>query len=290
MSNLSAIEINPKTFLYSHCELPTLPEILLEIQKLMSSNDFTANKVTNLINNDPSMVAQILKVANSAYYSFPNEIKEVKFAVAYMGINDVYRIILSLTVVNTLSTEDKANFDKIWMHSVYTALCARYLSRKYEPLIALGEVWSAAILHDIGKLVYLKFYPEHFRALLNHSEENGILFSESEKKLKLPKSSYFGVLLSDRWRLPLRVKEACAFHGVKDLSNSQGTSIENSFIRIVSASNLLSTLMNNQLNEQKSEEITSVIKSTFRFTDEEFLLLAADINELKLESEKFSSI
>ena len=226
MSNLPAIEIDPKTFLYNHCELPSLPEILLEIQKLMSSNDFTANKIANLINNDTAMTAQVLKVANSAYYSFPKEIKDVKFAVAYMGINDIYRIVLSLSVVNTLSAGDKESFNKIWLHSVYTTLCARYLSRKYEPLIAAGEIWAAAILHDIGKLVYLKFYPEHFKALLNHSEENGILFSESEKNMKLPKSSYLGVLLSDRWRLPIRVKEACAFHGMRDLSNSQGTSIE----------------------------------------------------------------
>ena len=289
MSNLPAIEIDPKTFLYNHCELPYLPEILLEIQKLMSSNDFTANKIANLINNDPAMIAQVLKVANSAYYSFPKEIKDVKFALAYMGTNDIYRIVLSLSVVNTLSAGDKESFNKIWLHSVYTALCARYLSRKYEPLIAAGEIWAAAILHDIGKLVYLKFYPEHFKALLDHSEENGILFSESEKLLKFPKSSYFGVLLSDRWRLPIRIKEACAFYGLLDLSNSQGTSIESSFMRMISASNLLATLMTDQLNEKKAEEITTVIKSTFRLTDEEFLFLAADVNELKLEAENFNS-
>ena len=64
MSNLPAIEIDPKTFLYDHCELPALPEILLKIQQLMTSNEFTAGKISNLINTDPSMVAELLKVAN----------------------------------------------------------------------------------------------------------------------------------------------------------------------------------------------------------------------------------
>jgi HD-like signal output (HDOD) protein len=289
MSNLPAIEIDPKTFLYNHCELPALPEILIQIQQLMTSNEFTATKISNLISNDPSMVAEILKVANSAYYSFAKEIKEVKFAVAYMGINEVYRIILSLSVVNSLSSDDKKSFNKLWQHSVYTALCARHLSRKYEPLVSAGEVWAAAILHDIGKLVYLKFFPEHFRALFEYSEKNGVLFSESEKKFKLPKSSYLGVLLCDRWRLPIRVKEACEFHGMYDLSNSTGTSIENSFTRMISAGNLLAILMAENLSKQKSEEITSVIKSAFRLTDEEFSLLAADISELKIEAENFIS-
>ena len=204
-----------------------------------------------------------------------------------MGINEVYRIVLSFSVVNSLSTEDKKSFDKIWLHSIYTALCSRYLSRKYEPLISSGEVRAAAILHDIGKLVYLKFFPEHFNAILKHSEENGILFSESEKILKVPKSSYLGVLLCDRWRLPNRVIEACAFHGLKNLADSAGTSIENSFTRMVSTGNLLAILMGNNINKEKTEEITTVIKSAFRLTEAEFLLLAADISELKLEAENF---
>ncbi len=275
MSNLPEIVIDPKTFLYEHCELPALPEILLQLQQLMSSNEFTATRISNVISNDPSMVAKILKVANSAYYSFPKEIKEIKFAVAYMGINEIYRIVLSLSVVNSLTTEDKESFNKLWTHSVFTALCARYLSRKYEPLIASGEVWAAAILHDIGKLVYLKFFPDHYKIILEKCDESGMLFSEEEKKLKLPKSSYLGVLLCDRWRLPTRVKEACAFHGMQDLAKSTGTTIENSFTRIISTANLLAVLTADNLNNKKSEEITSVVKTIFRLTDSEFTLLLA---------------
>lgn len=287
MLNLPPIDIDPKTFLYTHCELPPLPTVLTEMQKLMSSNEFTAKKIINILEKDPSVVAQVLKVANSAYYSFPNEIKDLKYAVAYMGINDVYRIILSLMVLKKISPEDEKSFNKLWSHSLLTAFCARLLSRKYEPLISSDEVWAAAILHDIGKLVYLKFFPEHFNALQNHAEINGILFNESEKILKLPKSSYFGVLLSDRWRLPTRVKEACAFHGIRDLLNTQdANSIESSFIRIISASNLFAIVINDKLTEEKIEEITTVIKSTFRLNDQEFFMLAADVNELRLKAEK----
>ena len=56
-------------------------------------------------------------------------------------------------------------FDEIWFHSLNTALCARELTLKYEPLLNAGEVWTSALLHDIGKLVYLKFFPEHYEVL-----------------------------------------------------------------------------------------------------------------------------
>lgn len=287
MPELAPIEIDPKTFLYGHCELPVLPEVLAKVQQLISSDDFTPTKVAEIISTDPSMVAEVLKVANSAYYSFPNEIKDVKFAVAYMGIIEVQRIVLSMSVINTLSSEDLKSFNKIWFHSAYTALITQYLVKKYEPLIVPGEIWAAAILHDVGKLIYLKFFPDHFRAMIEFSENKGCLFSEAEQYYKLPKSSYFGELLCDRWRLPVRIKDACTNHSVKDMIESKDSSLESTFRRMISAGNLMALMLNNELDSVRVEKITNHLKKIFNLSDSDFMLLAADLSDLKVEAENF---
>jgi len=289
MTNLPPIEIDPETFLYKNCELPALPEVLTKVQGLVSSGDFTAIKVSEIISTDPSMVAEILKIANSAYYSFPKEIKDVKFAIAYMGIVEIQRIILTVSVVNTLSTKDKVLFNKIWFHSMYTALCAQYLVKKYEPLVSPGEIWAAAILHDVGKLVYLKFFPEHLKSLIQYAEENNCYFHEAEQIYKFPASSYLGKLICDRWRLPSTVKYACSYHGLNDLLRSTEASIESTFTRIISASNLLTSMMVEKLSKEKAERISNTIKQIFNLSDPDFMLIAADISELKLSAEKLVS-
>jgi len=289
MTNLPPIEINPETFLYNHCELPALPEIITKVQKIMLTDEYTAKKVSDIIDTDPAIVAEILKIVNSAYYSFPKEIKDVKFAVAYMGIVEIQRIIMSMSIINTLASDDIQNFNKIWFHSVFTAFIAKYLVQKYEPLVEPGEIWSAAILHDVGKLVYLKFFPKHFNLLIKYTEDNGCFFSEAEQFYKFPSSSYLGKLLCDRWRLPTEIKNSCMYHGLNDLSNTNDKSMEATFKKIVCASNLLAILMEDKLKNEFTKAITEEINKLFNITESEFMLLAADLSELKISAEHLLS-
>lgn len=214
---LSDIEINPKTFLHKHCSLPALPEVLTRIQDLAQGDNVDMGAIAALISADPSMVAEVLKVVNSAYYGLPNEISRVRAAIAYLGIHEIHRLVLTLSVIKTFQIQSRELRD-FWFHSYYTAVCAKYLARKFEPLMSQEELWAAAILHDIGELVYLKFFPEHYQALKTYSVEQECLFSQAERHFSWPSSGYLGTLLCDHWRLPDSIRQACAFHTLDDLA------------------------------------------------------------------------
>ena len=87
---LTPIEIDPKTFLRQHCTLPALPAVVGEIQSLIHDADVDMKKVAELINSDPAILAQVLKIVNSAYYGLPREVTNVQFAIAFLGLNEVY--------------------------------------------------------------------------------------------------------------------------------------------------------------------------------------------------------
>ncbi len=70
MSQLEPIVIDPETFLYKHCTLPALPEVLTKFQEIMNSPGVGVKEIAEIVNKDPALVAQILKIINSAYYSF----------------------------------------------------------------------------------------------------------------------------------------------------------------------------------------------------------------------------
>ena len=176
---LAPIEINPKTFLRQHCTLPALPEVVGKVQGLIQDSNVNLNKVADIIGGDPGILAQVLKVVNSAYYGLPAEITKVRMAVAFLGLNEVYRIVLSLAVVNNLAIKHKKELDRFWFHSFFSATCAKHLAKKFEPLLSYEELWPAAMLHDIGKLVYLKFYPDHYADLTNYCKQQGCMFSDA---------------------------------------------------------------------------------------------------------------
>ena len=222
---LKPIEIDQKTFLREHCSLPALPEAVIRIQGMMQDEGTDSAMVAKIMSGDPALVAQVLTVINSAYYSLPKTTSNVKYAVAYLGLGVIQRIVISVGVVNAMGIKEKKELNNYWYHSFFTALITKYLAKKFWSYLDPEELWAASILHDIGKLVYIKFFPEHYKELKRYCEQNGCLFSEAEEHYKLPASSYLGSLLCHHWRLPSKVEDACGYHNLSHISK-QGSDFQ----------------------------------------------------------------
>ena len=279
---LKPIEINPKTFLREHCSLPALPEAILRLQGMMQNEGSDSAMVAEIISGDPALTTQVLAVVNSAYFSLPKTTLNVKFAVAYLGLSVIQRIVISAGVVNSMGIKEKKELKDYWHHSFYTALITKYIAKKFYRYLGPEGLWTASILHDIGKLVYIKFFPEHYRELKRFSELNGCLFSEAEKHYKLPLSSFLGYLLCHHWRLPLEVEAACEYHNLSHISK-EGSD----FQIVIALGNLLAILSEGGINESCKNRIKEVAENILELSPEDFISLMADVYDLKSEAEQF---
>ena len=286
MEQLPPIIIDEKTFLYDHCSLPPLPDIVTRLREVIQSHDVNVSNVAELIDKDPALVAQILKIVNSAYYSIPRQISDIKFAVAYLGIHEIYRTVLPLSVINNLNIGSSKHFISLWYHSNFAALCAKYLAKKYAPLLAHEKLWPAALLHDIGKLVYIKFFPNHFNLLSQYCKTNGELFSNAEDYYNLPKSSWIGTLLCRKWRLPKTIEEACASHDFDQLEKNNRKCLSEDFASIITIGNYIAILANEEINTKIKEKIVTEIKSFIQISQKEFLSMMGEIYDLKYEVDR----
>jgi len=279
---LKPIEINPKTFLREHCSLPALPEAVVSLQGMIQDEGSDSAMVAEIISGDPALITQVLAVVNSAYYSLPKTSSNVKFAVAYLGLSVIQRIVISVGVVNGMGIKEKKELKDYWYHSFYTALITKYIAKKFYRYLDPEGLWTASILHDIGKLVYIKFFPEHYRELKRFSKQNGCLFSEAEKHYNLPLSSYFGYLLCHHWRLPIEVETACEYHNLFHISK-EGSD----FQLVIALGNLLATLSEGGINESCKNRIKEVTENILELSPENFISLMADVYELRSEAEQF---
>lgn len=284
---LAPLEIDPKTFLRQHCTLPALPEVIGKVQGLIQDSNVDLNKIADAISGDPGLLAQVLKVVNSAYYGIPADITKVRMAVAFLGLNEVYRIVLSLAVVNSLAVKEKKALDRFWFHSFLTATCAKHLARKFEPLLSHEELWPAAMLHDIGKLVYLKFFPNHYAAVTEFCSKHGCTFTDAVIHFSYPSSGYLGTLLCNHWRLPKQIKKACEFNTLQDLLASREAGPPKPFQRMICLANLVATLSSDNLGNDARKGIAEAVQTNLGLDEEGFLTLMADIYGLKIDVEGF---
>jgi HD-like signal output (HDOD) protein len=95
---LSQISLDPETLLGRQFSLPPLPEVAVRLLDMMSSELVTAAEVGQLVGPDPGLAAELLKVVNSAYYGLAREIRDVKTAVAYLGLAKTGRIVMVSSV------------------------------------------------------------------------------------------------------------------------------------------------------------------------------------------------
>jgi HD-like signal output (HDOD) protein len=284
---LAPIEIDTRTFLREHFALPALPEVVTKIQALIQDDRADTKTLAELISADSAILGQVLKIVNSAYYGLPKEVTNVQFAVAYLGLNEIYRVVLCVSVINALAIDKKDELNELWFHSFYTALCTKYLAKRFEPHLSLEELWSAAMLHDIGRLVYLKFFPDHYAALKAFSKEQGCLFSEAEKHFSMPSSAFFGTLLCDHWRLPDEIRRACECHTLEDIAAIRADSSPRPFQRMICLGNLLTVLSTKDLSNNKRQAIADASRSALNQTEKEFLMMMGDIYDLRADVEQF---
>jgi HD-like signal output (HDOD) protein len=261
--------------------------VVNELQRVIHSGNVDMDKVAKLISSEPALLAQALKIVNSAYYGLPRDIGDVRFAIAFLGLNEIYRMVLSLSVINTLAINRKDDLVDFWFHSFYTALCTKHIANNHNPHLSFEELWSAAILHDIGKLVYLKFFPDHYTALKDFSKEQGCLFSEAERHFSLPSSALLGTLLCDHWRLPEKIRDACELHSLKDLLAVKENSPSAGFRRMICLGNLLSIVSTDELSSTNRQEVSASVQEVLNLTEGEFLTTMGDIYELRMEVERF---
>lgn len=77
--------------------LPALPQTIIDIENLKISEDYDINDLYKIISKDPLIVANILKVANSAIYGFSWQINTLIKALRMLWFDMVSNIAIRRT-------------------------------------------------------------------------------------------------------------------------------------------------------------------------------------------------
>jgi len=213
-------------------EIPTLPAVVPKLLSLIESDRTNASDIADVISNDPALASKILKVANSAYYGFSQQISSLKLAMPLLGNNMVRSLALSIGVIRNLPSGRKsANFsDKgLWVHSLAVATLMQELGKRSAKGDNKEHLFIVGLLHDIGKVVLNQFFGELFEKVLeevNNQEIEGLHIVE--RRLIGFDHGEVGAMLLKRWNFPDVVNNSIAAHhkvGVPEGTNTHDLAV-----------------------------------------------------------------
>ncbi len=194
--------------------LPTLPEIPMKVLQLVANRKSSMEDISRILERDPPLTANIMKVANSAYYGMPQKVASLKLALTILGLNEIINIVTSISTVRMFSSTRGANsFDrtKFWKHSFGCAAAARMLARDLQ-FETEGVDFVAGLLHDIGKLVIDQHFHTKLKEIRKVKEKESIPLLEAETGVMGVDHATLGSWLAQKWQLPAILVESITHH------------------------------------------------------------------------------
>lgn len=177
------------------------PSTVTRLAGLVAREDADPKAVEELIRHDPALTALILRTANSAAWAGRSTIHSVGDAVIRMGFGKVLSLAMSVTVRKNVAVAGAAA-DAMWRHSVATAIAAEDV-RARATVAVPNEAFSAALLHDVGRLVLEQFNdPVLAAAQMEAREADGLTPLEAELDVLGVDHAELGALIASRWNLP----------------------------------------------------------------------------------------
>ena len=148
-------------------ELFVLPDSVTRLKACMDDDAASMDDIAEIIAFDPSLATQLLRIANSALYRFPNKIETITKALQVIGTRSAYDLAFAYGVTHAFSDVqgNVIDLDKFWEQSVSCGLLAKYFAEK-ERLKQPERVFVSGLLHNIGELVVVAETPEEAKRCL----------------------------------------------------------------------------------------------------------------------------
>lgn len=191
-------------------DLAIIPPVLVSVLSLPDNTDLSFEKLENMVQSDQVLVARMLKLANSPFYSRGNRVSGIRQVITRLGFRTVRSMVAIALADSIFMHGNYRKFkDEVWSHSIATGVASHYLAHDYNMKDQEDFALVAGLLLDLGKVVLnsldRKKYIEVLTEYLQEGQTKPI--EEIEERLFQVRSEVIAVEAACIWQLPAAVIE-----------------------------------------------------------------------------------
>jgi HD-like signal output (HDOD) protein len=199
-------------------DLPTLPLIVDRFSRAARGNNWEVSEVAGIIRRDPAISTNILRACNSSLYRTraTEPVDTIDSALVHLGITVVRHIVFSTSIIKAFKSIHSEAFPirEFWVHSLCTGMVANlipaHMKAEDRAQIDPDRLNLAGLIHDLGKIILLKYFPDEFGNAIHHARENDLPLHKAELVVLGANHAEIGGWLANRW-----VKSTLLHHTVR---------------------------------------------------------------------------
>jgi HD-like signal output (HDOD) protein len=173
----------------------------------------SSDQIAQVINKSPSLTALLLRIVNSSFYGLATRVDRVSLAVTLVGTRELSALALGISILSMFKKIPSRllNMHSFLTHSLACGIASRLLTAQ-KNLRQTEQMFTAGLLHDLGRLIVFIYFPDEAVALLRGAAESSrCLYLEENRRLGCHHGN-IGKYLLNQWRLPLSLENSVSFH------------------------------------------------------------------------------
>ena len=224
-------------------ELATLPETVIRLLDILQDDTAAAAQVQTILERDPAMTANVLKLANSAFYGSRRRIVTVRDALVVLGNHSVAALAFATSMAPVLRRELVGyglSRGRFWHHALLAGAASSLAIAELGAGDLRSEAFTAGLVHDVGMLVIDPF-------LVN--QRLSVLPTDATFNLRLEEEAILGfdhcqagAALADRWHFPETLIGSIAHHHAVEAADPC-----DEVVKSVAAGNIIASYLDEDL-------------------------------------------
>jgi putative nucleotidyltransferase with HDIG domain len=195
-------------------KLRPIPQVTQKVMAVANDAKSSAADLAEIIQYDPALTANILRVCNSAFFGTAQRIDSLHQAVAYLGMDQVVGMAM-LNLGSQNLKQAQAGYDlregELWKYSVLSAFMAREIADN-KKLKGKHLIFTAALLKDIGKTVLSEYVGNYFDDIEKAISDRNITFRDAEKLIIGIDHAAVGAMVAEKWNFSGRMVDIIRNH------------------------------------------------------------------------------
>lgn len=198
--------------------IPSLPTVATQLVQVLRDPDLEIGHLVELIEYDPGLTSNVLRLANSAYFAVPRTISSLRDALVRLGMNRVFQLVIT-TAIAPFARRSVKGYDlgpgQLLEEAVAVAIGAEELAKALE-VKPPAHTFTAGLLHDLGKILLGTFVEADALSITALAYGEQVSFEVAECRVLGTDHAEVGAALLEHWNLPGAIVEAVRWHHQPD--------------------------------------------------------------------------
>jgi HD-like signal output (HDOD) protein len=180
---------------------------LVKALGIIKDDNSGTKELSEIMAYDQALTSQVLKLVNSAYYGFAQEITSVSKALALLGMTQTRNIIIAVAMKPMLTSQGGR---EMWKHSLQCGVACEHIAET-TGIIDPGDAFTIGFLHDVGKILLNILDTVEYQKV-RAAVKSGIDIIEAENEAFETNHADLGFLLAKKWKLPVLLANCIKYH------------------------------------------------------------------------------